>query len=391
MANWKLTPINIDGDMFGITPEWTSGSGCYRVKRFSSFFPFVVHTESLTPSAIQLLRWASKLPSESDVFVFMNRGDKVIHLFSAQPFVVEFFRRNWAGTDVAHNLIYLTPDMVTNFGLSTVDCELPDYLSVMNIFKSASLQMSREMTRRNSTYATNMYEFCSRNRTNLSTVVMADQLIASSLEYIPKIRSLHLATNTDNDDCVVGLNTSKTLSASQVSASKAKFKHPKFNNIKQLDLTDTELKTEVSFSMGTLNFSSEGSVRSYNVYEYGVYQLIVIKEADGSSLYLPAKTIKEAKKLIVLFENTQSNLEKRNLCLSFSLGAEEFGKSCLGSFPSKVIDLFNELWCGTSLGYCSFASLRDLQEPLPVMHALEMVCDGTYRAQLKSSSTSVIA
>lgn len=389
MANWKLTPVHIDGKMFGITPEWTSGSGCYRVKRFSSVFPFMIHGEELKDSAIQLLRWSSKLPVQDDIAVYLKNNNKIIHLFSAHPFAVEFFRRNWTGTELSKNFIFLNATLVEKYNLGTAECGLANCLSVLGAFKDTAQSMSDELIERNCGYASEVFELCNKHRQRMADIIAPASLISHSIEFTSFLRTATKANPIELSrfSKVVEKENGKTLSATQVSLNKKpKVQIPlsSRNGAEQYIPKERVIPPEelVEFKMGSLLFSKEVEMATYNVFEYGVYFMLSIT-ANGQQSLIPTKSLVEAKSLIRLIAANQEAVEKNHLCVKFSLGGESYGRAMLGRFASAIIDRFNDIWSGTQVGYNHFVSMAPLEHPHCAKEALLVLCQQSHRSKIQ--------
>ena len=164
MANWKLTPFPIGESAIGITPEWTSGSGCYRVKRFSSKFPFFLHgSAEVVESSIQLIRWSSKEDAEQDVTVLINFSGEMIKLFSAQSFLVEFFHRLWSRTNISERLIYIKTRDLDKFDYKK-ETSIGDQVSIVNMFAASASRMSAKARQLSEINVLVFFDNCKKQR-----------------------------------------------------------------------------------------------------------------------------------------------------------------------------------------------------------------------------------
>lgn len=405
MANWKLTPKKLGGNLIGFTPKWTSGSGSYRVKRFSTQFPFFAHgNDEVIACAIQLLRWSSKLDPKKDITVLMNLDGKLIHLFNAQPFVVECFRRLWLRSPVAEKFLFVESEKADKYEFTTCSC-MTEQMAVVSEFIDSSLELSNRLTCTNHASAINIYEICKKGRKdreiNMETIIDASSLIALTMDELKEFRkpednahlTIRIQRNSEsgvsrqNGSAVNRNHASKLLKSMNSERAKVKLSEEDAKLIEDTRLLSRK-ERETVFELGRCVYRAAGERASYEVMDFGSY-FAVVETTFGSEFksYVPFRDLPSSKKFIKLAQQSGSE-EKKRLCLRVSVGVDTFGCATIAYATDSALDFFNDHWSGSSVSFCSFVSIMPVTDTADAMDLMEMVCRASYISEIRSLSCS---
>ncbi|ELP5902225.1 hypothetical protein QTV49_004248 [Vibrio vulnificus] len=405
MANWKLTPKKLGGNLIGFTPKWTSGSGSYRVKRFSTQFPFFAHgNDEVIACAIQLLRWSSKLDPKKDITVLMNLDGKLIHLFNAQPFVVECFRRLWLRSPVAEKLLFVEAEKAGRYDFTTSLC-MTGQMAVVSEFIDSSLELSNRLTCTNHASAINIYEICKKGRKdreiNLETIIDASSLIALSMDELKEFRkrednnhlTIRIQRNSEfrvarNKGSAVNRNhASRLLKSINSDRTRVKLSEEESKLIQENRLLSQKERGTV-FELGVCLFLVTGEDVSYEVVAFGSY-FVVMETTFGSDFKscVPFRDLSSSKKFIKLAQQSSSG-DKKRLCLRVSVGVDAFGCAMIAYVTDSALEFFNDHWSGSSVSFCSFVSKMPVTDTADAMNLMQMVCRASYTSEIRSLSCS---
>ena len=371
MANWKLTPFPIGGCTIGIIPEWTSGAGCYRVKRFSSKFPLFLHgAPTVIESSRQLIRWSSKEIPEQDVAVLIKFSGRLLKLFSAQSFVVEFFKRLWSRTNISDKLIFIKNSDLDGFCYKK-DIVLSDQIAIVNLFVNASSRMGARAIRSSENSALHFFYSCKElkktSRRDLATLVDPLSLVALT-------EGSALLFKVNPLDVQVKLKTTKPLPLIP-DRHLTKKNNVLLKKIKQLNVERSRVILSVedkksikeardakkndnatTFKEGKIVYLTSNLKYFFKVNEFGsFYILTVFNNCNGVVCFIPFLSKRSASDMIdIMLKSTFP--ESNNLCLKMFVGDGVYETTQIARLSNGALEFFLKHWSGTPIGYSSYTT-----------------------------------
>ncbi|MCY9861080.1 hypothetical protein OTK49_00855 [Vibrio coralliirubri] len=402
MANWKLTPTHIGGNVFGITPEWTSGGGCYRVKRFSTQFPFFGYGgEEVSDAVIQLLRWSSKMPPAKDMSVLLNLDGRLVHLFSAQPFVVEFFRRLWLRHPLSDQFHYVDVERLAKYEFHPAQ-SMTEQMAITQMFVSASEELAARVRASSGNAALKVFKLCKKNRKatgGLDAVIEPNSLVNLSLwkmrEFLKTELPLITVTRIENYSIDELSHTKKSARSESLIKIKSMNKERSKLHLTSEDaefLADTkkvvDAEREVKFSLGKILQRTVGHEHEFAIYSYGAYCLLEVSSIDTDQVsYFPMRDLHSAKKMTRLVQSSGSPLDKY-LCFKISVEIDLRESASVAVANDAMLDFFNDHWAGTSMSFCSYSSSAPLVDGVDALLMVERVCFSSHQAGVRSNAGS---
>lgn len=339
------------------------------------------------------------MPTAKDMSVLINLDGRLVHLFSAQPFVIEFFRRLWLRHPLNDRFHFVDAERLAKYEYQPAQ-SMAEQMTITQLFVTASDEMTARTRASSSNAALKVFKLCKKNRKatgGLDAVIEPSSLVGLSLwkmrEFLKTELPLITVTRIENYS-IDDLNQSRKAARSE-SFIKIKSMNKERSKL-QLTTEDAEFLADtkkaidaeksVKFSLGRTLQRTVGHDHEFAIYAFGAYCLLEVSSIDTDQVsYFPMRDLHSAKKMTRLVQSAPAPLDK-HLCFKISVGVDQRESAGIAMANDEMLDFFNDHWAGTSMAYCSYSSSTPPADGVDGLLMVERVCQSSHQTEVRSNS-----